>query len=169
MCFAGSTLLCSFKAKGTQTTDLFTYFYVSLVLFWVGVSMRVSLGTMFSKTAKICSFIHKENVLLKISANNPLVCLLFWLRIFLIRLCFSNAHNFHNFDRFRWNWYQKSWFIKIFHIKRTNHKGCRPLLLDNVTFYNDKKFGFVLESLIEQNVQYLYHMLIFISHVNIYR
>ena len=31
------------------------------------------------------------------------------------------------FNRFRWNWYQNSWFIKIFHIKHNNNQGCRPL------------------------------------------
>ena len=31
------------------------------------------------------------------------------------------------FNRFRWNWYQNSWFIKIFHIKHGNIQVCRPL------------------------------------------
>ena len=31
------------------------------------------------------------------------------------------------FNRFRRNWYQNSWFIKILHIKHSYHQGCRPL------------------------------------------
>ena len=31
------------------------------------------------------------------------------------------------FNRFRWNWYQSSWFISIFHINHDNHQGCSPL------------------------------------------
>ena len=60
---------------------------------------------------QVCSFIHKENVLLKIIARNPLVCLLFDCA-YLIRLCkptiwplplqsickYSNAHNFYVFS-----------------------------------------------------------------------
>ena len=30
------------------------------------------------------------------------------------------------FDRFKWNWYQNAWLIKISHIQHSNHHGCRP-------------------------------------------
>ena len=42
---------------------------------------------------------------------------------------YSNAHNFHIFNRFRRNGYQNAWFIKIFHIKHSYPQGCRPLQL----------------------------------------
>ena len=32
------------------------------------------------------------------------------------------------FNRFRCNWYQNSWFNKIFRIKHSNRQGCRLLL-----------------------------------------
>ena len=33
------------------------------------------------------------------------------------------------FNRFSCNWYQNSWFIKICHIRHSNHQGCHPLLI----------------------------------------
>ena len=94
--------------------DSFEYNLISFQNFFNCLNFNCQYYHIICVSADMQLYIHKENVILKINANNHLACILFWLRT-LIRLCditkptiwpltlkstckYSNAQNFHVFQ-----------------------------------------------------------------------